>query len=99
MISLNINEEICQTDLGFAGFGSLALSVCGQPLDSGNTALLADGAGHFEAILSGGGGPLSVTMQTVSLDPGQPGGIGRVNTRPARLRPLKDTRRGPRTAG
>lgn len=31
---------VCQTNLGFGGPGSAQLSICGQPLDSGNSATL-----------------------------------------------------------
>ena len=31
---------VCQTDIGFGGPGSMAITMCGQPLSTGNTASL-----------------------------------------------------------
>lgn len=120
MGSDEVADVVCQNDLGFAGHGSVVISVCGQPLDLGNTAqvvldgapanalvffvlgltnspapfaggqlvplpilalepITANGAGHFEAIIGGGGGPANLYIQAVSVDGTQPTGFGLSN--------------------
>jgi len=34
-------DDVCQTDIGFGGPGDAVFSICGEPLDTGNTATLA----------------------------------------------------------
>ena len=45
--------EVCQADLGFGGPGTASLSICGQALDSGNTAdlVLSGAAPNALAVL------------------------------------------------
>jgi hypothetical protein len=42
--------DVCQTDLGFGGPGELQISVCGQELATGNTALLELSGGPSSSI-------------------------------------------------
>lgn len=113
-------SQTCQQDLGFGGPGAVTLSLCGQPLSSGNQATLAitgapasapallaiaaqnnptaflggllvpiplvivvtlqtNGLGEIQATVSGGGGPATVFVQAIVVDPGQPLGVALSN--------------------
>ncbi|MHC5211789.1 MAG: hypothetical protein ACYTG2_13805 [Planctomycetota bacterium] len=127
-LTLELAGDVCQTDLGFGGPGSVSLSICGEALAAGGTATLslegapafapvflavgvnlgptpfkggtlvpvpllltlpfvADGSGGLVLPVPGGSGPLTVYLQAVVSDGGQPLGYALSNALQVELLP------------